>query len=52
MNSIDGILSDMVGWMSDFFVHTLLPWAWENKFWIAVALPFIVLIAVARWIRG
>jgi hypothetical protein len=50
MGSIEHTLSDAVSWMVNFLVHTLAPWAWENKFWIAVFIPLIVVLAVVKWI--
>jgi hypothetical protein len=52
MNAIDNIFSDIVGSLSTFVLQTLLPWAWEHKMWLAALIPFAVVIAIAKWIRG
>jgi len=50
MNSINHILSDLLGQVSGLFLNTLLPWAWDNKMWIAVVIPLVVTIVIAKWI--
>ncbi len=49
MKFIEGLLGDAVGWTSNFFLHTFMPWAWDNKMWFAVFIPIIALIAIAKW---
>ena len=49
MDAVGDIISTVVDWTGNFLVHTLAPLAWENKFWIAAALPVIVIIAIAKW---
>ena len=49
MDAVGDIVGDIVDWTGSFLVHTLAPWAWEHKIWIAAALPLIVIIAVVKW---
>lgn len=49
MGAIEQTLGDAVDWMVNFLVHTLAPWAWDNKFWIAVFIPFLVVLAIVKW---
>ncbi|MBI4831780.1 MAG: hypothetical protein HY801_09555 [Candidatus Lindowbacteria bacterium] len=52
MGAIENIFGDVVGAVSGFLVHTFVPWAWDHKMWIAALIPFIVVIAIVKWIRG
>ena len=52
MGSIDDILSRAIQWFINFVGNSLLPWAWDNKAWLIVALPIVILITIAKWIRG
>ena len=49
---LEGIMWDMVDWISHFLGHTLVPWAWEHKLWFVVLIPFAAIITIAKWIRG
>jgi len=41
MNSIEHILGNVVDSTRDFLLHTLAPWAWENKLWLATLIPIV-----------
>jgi len=49
MNVITNILGDIVSATANFVVHTLGPWAWDHAMWIAVVVPLIVILAIAKW---
>ncbi len=49
MGAIEQTLGDTVSWMINFLVNTLAPWAWDNKGWIAVFVPLIVVLGIAKW---
>lgn len=49
MNAIDHMLGGIVSATVNFFVHTLAPWAWDHAMWIAVVVPLIVILAIAKW---
>jgi hypothetical protein len=49
MRVVEGVFSDVLGQMSNFIMHSILPWAWDNKFWIMALIPVIALIAIAKW---
>ena len=52
MDYIEGILGHAVSAIFNFIVYSFGPWIWENKVWLVVAIPFIILITVVKWIRG
>jgi hypothetical protein len=49
MNAISRIVTDLLNQVAGLFLNTLLPWAWDNKFWVATLIPLIVVIAIAKW---
>ncbi|GAB4333003.1 MAG: hypothetical protein Kow0099_04810 [Candidatus Abyssubacteria bacterium] len=46
---MERIIGDMVDSMGGVFAQTILPWAWEHKFWLAAFIPLLVIIAIAKW---
>ena len=52
METVDNIVSGAIQWFISFVGNSLLPWAWENKAWLIAALPIVILITLAKWIRG
>jgi len=49
MRAVEGIISNALGDMMHFIVNGMLPWAWENKFWIIALIPVLAIIAIAKW---
>jgi hypothetical protein len=52
MDFLYSTLSGAVGWFIHFLAYSLAPWAWDNKGWLVAAIPLVVLITLAKWIRG
>lgn len=50
MDYVYGLLTDAIGWMSHFAIHTLPVWAWENKFWLIVLIPVVGAIALVKYL--
>jgi hypothetical protein len=46
---MERVINNILGSMGGFLTQTVLPWAWENKFWLAAFIPLIVIIAIAKW---
>ena len=50
MNYIEAFVSDIVGWLSRFLIHTLPMWAVEHKFWLIVLIPLAGAIILAKYL--
>ena len=50
MKVVEGVISDVLGTMTDFLLNGLLPWAWDNKFWFISLIPVMLVIVIAKYL--
>jgi hypothetical protein len=50
MNYLEGLVADVISWLSHFLVHTLPTWAWENKLWLIVLIPLVGAIVLVKFL--
>ena len=52
MGFIENTVGNLLGWLANFLVHSLVPWAWDHRLWFIALIPIAGLLAIAKWIRG